>query len=628
MKKLMKVALLVMAMCLLLSGCQYLPELPDLDLPNLPFLHQHEWQDATCEAPKTCATCGETEGEALGHTWDDATCVSPKTCSVCSATEGKALGHTGGTASCTAKAVCGVCGTSYGELAQHVSKEDDGDCTTAVTCKNCDYVFVAAAEAHTGGTASCTAKAVCGVCGTSYGELAQHISNEDDDDCTTAVTCKNCDYVFVAAAENHTGGAAATCTTAQTCTVCGKEVAPATGHNFQANVVRPTCEAEGTITFSCANCGIADESAATFTMGKLGCTKVLTARYNSNKLNFITNCGADKMTPFKFLDFGDGDTCEVTLYIYNATNQILKDINLSWGWGMNAYASEETVGTRIPGTWAELNLAAGTGTTVTLTIPRECYMSNSTDKLTDGKNDSLGELVSYRDLGLRWNFAATPTGGTFIACLSDSVVTECLTKTYRNDNAAAATVRLDDAKNASSTNYTTYYDAFAAEYNKIYVNGYECIHKAALIKNELTAEAMGLGAYAAGKVTVSGVEYGYTELGDFGNGIQMRIKNGNTAALWNNTAFAAPITKIELVYSANKDVKYSNDDAFTFTFGTAADALNASVNLSTVAGTKTYTVTPDAATYTYFNMKLNLEFSFYWDSITIYLADGTTVSAS
>lgn len=27
----------------------------------------HQWQDATCTAPKTCSKCGETEGEVLGH---------------------------------------------------------------------------------------------------------------------------------------------------------------------------------------------------------------------------------------------------------------------------------------------------------------------------------------------------------------------------------------------------------------------------------------------------------------------------------------------------------------------------------------------------------------------------------
>ena len=30
-------------------------------------VHEHSWADATCEAPKTCTGCGETEGEALGH---------------------------------------------------------------------------------------------------------------------------------------------------------------------------------------------------------------------------------------------------------------------------------------------------------------------------------------------------------------------------------------------------------------------------------------------------------------------------------------------------------------------------------------------------------------------------------
>jgi len=53
----------------------------------------HEWQDATCETPRTCAKCEETEGEALGHEWVDATCETPKTCSVCSKTDGEALGH-------------------------------------------------------------------------------------------------------------------------------------------------------------------------------------------------------------------------------------------------------------------------------------------------------------------------------------------------------------------------------------------------------------------------------------------------------------------------------------------------------------------------------------------------------
>ena len=53
------------------------------------------------------------------HDWQNATCVAPKTCSKCSETEGEALGHTGGTATCTEKATCSVCSEKYGELAAH-----------------------------------------------------------------------------------------------------------------------------------------------------------------------------------------------------------------------------------------------------------------------------------------------------------------------------------------------------------------------------------------------------------------------------------------------------------------------------------------------------------------------------
>ena len=101
----------------------------------------------------------------------------------------------------------------------------------------------------------------------------------------------------------------------------------------------------------------------------------------------------------------------------------------------------------------------------------------------------------------------------------------------------------------------------------------------------------------------------------------MRSKNGNSSALWNTVAFDKPIARIELVYSSTKDVQYSNADAFTFTFGNEEGVATYSTNLSTQAGVKTYTITPDAETYTFFKMQLNLSYSFYWDSITIVFAE-------
>ena len=66
----------------------------------------HEWQDATCTAPKTCKLCSETEGEPAAHSWVEATCTKAKHCANCDAVEGAALEHTyedGKCKSCGAK---------------------------------------------------------------------------------------------------------------------------------------------------------------------------------------------------------------------------------------------------------------------------------------------------------------------------------------------------------------------------------------------------------------------------------------------------------------------------------------------------------------------------------------------
>ena len=142
--------------------------------------HTHKWVAATCKAPKTCKTCGETEGKALahtektveavpatctedgltegkvcsvcntvikaqevvpaGHTWVDADCDTPKTCSVCGATEGEALGHDWADATTEAPKTCKVCGATEGDpLPPAVCEHDwsDADCDTPKTCSKC-----------------------------------------------------------------------------------------------------------------------------------------------------------------------------------------------------------------------------------------------------------------------------------------------------------------------------------------------------------------------------------------------------------------------------------------------------------------------------------------------------------
>lgn len=133
-------------------------------------------------------------------------------------------------------------------------------------------------------------------------------------------------------------------------------------------------------------------------------------------------------------------------------------------------------------------------------------------------------------------------------------------------------------------------------------------------------------AYGAGEKTISDVKFAYTEVGCYGTGIQMRVNKNSTetpkvhATLWNASALPGNITKIELTYSAAQEVKYANEEFYFFTFGTSAEDLGHSVSLNTVKGEKSYTITPDAGTYTYFKMEQNVnqQYTSYWDSIKIY----------
>ena len=142
-------------------------------------------------------------------------------------------------------------------------------------------------------------------------------------------------------------------------------------------------------------------------------------------------------------------------------------------------------------------------------------------------------------------------------------------------------------------------------------------------KIELTVDSLGLASqsYSSSKATVSGVEFEWVQLGNYGDGIQVRDKNGNTSTFWNTVAFASGIEKIEMQYSSTQEVKYANPDAEIFYFGNDATVSSYSTKLSTTAGEKTYTITPDVNTYTFLKFEHDLGYTMYWDSITIYLAE-------
>ncbi|MBE6537602.1 MAG: hypothetical protein E7673_06600, partial [Ruminococcaceae bacterium] len=145
---------------------------------------------------------------------------------------------------------------------------------------------------------------------------------------------------------------------------------------------------------------------------------------------------------------------------------------------------------------------------------------------------------------------------------------------------------------------------------------------------EITVDSLGVATqmYSAGTATIGGVNFEFVQIGNYGDGIQVRDKDGKTSMLWNTTAFKSPIAKIVLVYSDTKDVSYANPDAEIFSFGNEAKGATYTVKLSTTAGVKNYEIVPDAETYTYLYFEHDLGYTFYWKSITIVLADGSTVT--
>lgn len=233
-----------------------------------------------CKADKTC--------DILGYVWQsNADPIYHKIrikCRTCR-TENEIIYkqfsyHTGGTETptCTTGKICRLCWSEYGILGHawgEWSSAGNGTHIRSCTRSNCDAVDTANC---TGGTATCSAKAVCVTCGAEYGEkdsnnhaLEQHAAKAPT--CTEIGwdaydTCSRCDYTTYAElpALNHDlkqyAAKAPTCTEIgwnayETCSRCDYTTyteLPALNHDYQAVTVAPTCETDGYTIFTCSRC--------------------------------------------------------------------------------------------------------------------------------------------------------------------------------------------------------------------------------------------------------------------------------------------------------------------------------------------------------------------------------------
>ena len=181
----------------------------------------------------------------------------------------------GGTATCTARAVCTVCGGEYGELLPH------------------DFTAEIAEAKYLKSGSTCTEKAVyyksCAACGLSSAGTASEATFEagnvlghdwgawtsNGNDTHTRVCKRDGSHTET---DNCSGGTA-TCTARAVCTVCGGEYGELLPHDFTAEIAEAkylksgsTCTEKAVYYKSCAACGLSSAgtaSEATFEAGNV-----------------------------------------------------------------------------------------------------------------------------------------------------------------------------------------------------------------------------------------------------------------------------------------------------------------------------------------------------------------------
>lgn len=249
---------------------------------NVTYLKVHSGgtETPTCTTGKTCEKCGAEYG-VLGHDWGawtpnyDGTNTHTRRCTRSNCDAKETAPCSGGYAACDSLGMCETCGGSYYGGHAWGKWSSAGNGTHIRSCMNyCSEVDTASCF---GGTATCTAKAVCEACGGEYGEkdpnnhdLEQHAAKAPT--CTeigwdTYDRCIRCGYTTrkELPALNHDlvrhVAQAPTCTEKgwayDICSRCDYTTyaeLPALNHDYQAVTVEPTCETDGYTVFTCSRC--------------------------------------------------------------------------------------------------------------------------------------------------------------------------------------------------------------------------------------------------------------------------------------------------------------------------------------------------------------------------------------
>ena len=257
---------------------------------NVTYLTVHTGgtQGPTCTEGKICEKCGA-EYDIPGHVWGEWTpngngthtrrCTNPN----CDAKEENVPCGGDSRATCIRPGTCTTCGGRYdgGHDWGAWRPNDDGTHTRRCTRSNCDG---AETENCSGGTATCSAKAVCKVCGGKYGirdlsnhALVHHAAKAPTctekgwnayDTCTRS-GCNYTTYVELPAQHDFVYHKAKTATckeigwgvykTCKNCDYTDYQEIPTLNHDLKQHVMKaPTCTETGLAYVTCWRCDYTD----------------------------------------------------------------------------------------------------------------------------------------------------------------------------------------------------------------------------------------------------------------------------------------------------------------------------------------------------------------------------------
>ena len=127
----------------------------------------HTFNITNCTVAVQCAHCPAMSTPNANHTFNITDCTVAVQCSNCDAMSTPNTNHTFNITDCTVAVECSNCNVMSTPYASH--DFNITDCTVSVQCSRCDAMSTP--RAHSGGTATCVALAICDDCGTPYGAL-------------------------------------------------------------------------------------------------------------------------------------------------------------------------------------------------------------------------------------------------------------------------------------------------------------------------------------------------------------------------------------------------------------------------------------------------------------------------